>query len=41
MPGGFGTLDELFEVFTLFKLKIQKFPVILVGMNFGMDVSIG
>ena len=36
MPGGFGTLDEVFEVITLIKTgKItQKFPVIFVGQEF-------
>ena len=40
MPGGFGTLDEVFETITLMQTdKIKDFPVILMGVEYWGPLS--
>jgi uncharacterized protein (TIGR00730 family) len=35
MPGGFGTLDELFEAITLIQTnKVAHFPIVLIGKKY-------
>ncbi len=35
LPGGFGTMDELFEALTLVATgKVTKFPIVLVGRSY-------
>ncbi|MCU0432799.1 MAG: TIGR00730 family Rossman fold protein [Bacteroidia bacterium] len=40
LPGGFGTLDELFEAVTLMQTgKVDKFPVVLIGNEYHQHIK--
>ncbi len=39
MPGGFGTMDEMFEAMTLIQThKIRNFPIVLMGCDYWEDL---
>lgn len=39
MPGGFGTLDEMFEALTLIQTrKVRNFPVVVMGLEFWKEM---
>lgn len=40
LPGGVGTLDELFEAFTLVQTgKLKRFPIIIMGTEYWQEIT--
>lgn len=40
-PGGFGTMDEMFEILTLMQTnKLQRFPIVLINTNYWQPLFI-
>jgi uncharacterized protein (TIGR00730 family) len=40
MPGGFGTMDEMFEALTLIQTgKIHNFPMVIMGGDYWRDLK--
>ena len=41
MPGGFGTMDEMFEALTLIQChKIRNFPIVVMGTEYWTDLKV-
>lgn len=41
MPGGFGTMDEMFEALTLIQTKkVRNFPIVMMGREYWADLAI-
>src|SRR6266511_3936312 len=39
LPGGFGTMDELFEALTLVQTrKVTRFPLVLIGLQYWLGL---
>lgn len=39
LPGGYGTMDEIFETITLIQThKINKFPIVVMGLDFWLPL---